>query len=604
MPISISKAASSSIVGIYRLLLFIFIIGCLYFGEPLLIPFILAMLLTFLLSPLATWLERWVGRVISIISVTLICFMFIGMIGYMITNQFIDFTTKLPDYRLNIENKLNTFHLSKDDALTRVLDTIDKLKSHLPGQTPAQPSSKLSLGINPAPVPVNIIESPSSKFSYLATNFLASLLDILGSTGLVFLLLIFMLFAREDLRGRFIQLIGPRRISATTRAMDDASNRVSQYLLAQLLLNFTYGVLIAVGLHLIGIPNAILWGILAFLLRFIPYLGAWISAILPFIVALAITDNWLTPLFVILLFGSLDLITANVIEPLIYSSQTGVSAFALIVSAVFWTLLWGPMGLLLSVPITVCIVVMGQYIPSLSFLSVMLGENRGLALYEECYQRLINGEFTEASLIINNYLKNNSLPHFYDSFLIPILTAAETDYRQELIEEEQLNLLYQAVEDLLEDRQNHQDMTPLENKENTDTSKNSIPYEVLCAPLGREQDELASIMLTQLLDQTAFHVKNVPGKLNKEALFEDIKKANYSAICIIAVAPAPLNQARALCAALHRQFPQIKIVVCLLGFTQTNPDFEERFRLAGADSIVFMLEQAVLQLDKYRVIIR
>ncbi len=335
-----SKAAASAIVGIYYLLLFVFIMGCLYYGQSLLIPLTLAALFAFLLSPLVTRIERWLGRVFSIMLVVLSFLFITGMISYVLTNQLIEFSNKLPTYRGNIESKLNYFHLREDNGFIQVLDTVAKWKNHLPN--PVNPDLQNAGGkeVN-APTPVKVVESSSLDLTMLIKIFISSTVNILESTGLIFILVIFMLFNREDLRGRVIRLIGPRRISSTTRAIDDASQRISQFLFMKLLINLAYGFIIAIGLYFIGIPNAILWGGLAALLRFIPYLGAWISALIPCILSLAISPNWITPLLTIGLFGALDIVVANVIEPLFFSAGTGISSLALIVSAVFWTLLWG-----------------------------------------------------------------------------------------------------------------------------------------------------------------------------------------------------------------------------------------------------------------------
>lgn len=593
-----SKAAASAIIGIFRLLLFVFIIGCLYYGQSLLIPLTLATLLTFLLSPVVRLLEHYIGKFLAIFIVILLLLTSVGMIGYIFTNQIVDFTKKLPDYRLNIENKLNAFHLPQDDSFKRFLNTIENLKTHLPMQD-AQPAANLSVKGSSSPVPVNIIESNSTNIASLVTNVLSALLDILGSTGLVFILLIFMLFARQDLRGRLIRLIGSRQISATTRAMDDAAHRVAHFLFVQLLLNFSYGLVVAIGLYFIGIPNAFLWGGFAFLLRFIPYLGIWIAAIPPFIIALAISTNWIMPILTIILFGVLDLITGNFIEPLLYAARTGISAFALIVSAIFWTLLWGPIGLLLSVPITVCMTVLGDHIPKLSFFNVLLSDEKALAVYEEIYQLLLAGELTEVMALINNYLKANSLTKLYDTVFIPITWAAETDYQQELLNDRQLNLLYQNIEGILE-YLGHRLIQTAEAKEDSASPPPKVPdYRVACLPVSTKNDELASIMLTHLLTESSFIAKSFSAPLTNEIIAE-LKNGNYATICVSLVSRASIIAARTLCAQLNRQLPDKKIVLGLWEYTEINADVEEQLKSQGVDSVVFAFEKAIEQFERYR----
>jgi len=464
-----NKAVAAAIIGIYRLLLFVFIIGCLYYGQSLLVPLTLAALLTFLTSPIVTILERWVGRIIAVFFVVTVIFLSIGFVVYILSNQLIDFTDRLPKYKVNIENKLSAFDLPQDSAFLNLFTSIEKFKHRLPIRTALPAKSELNESTTNM-TPMNVIQSSAADITFSIKDFVAYLLTIIGSFGLVILLFIFMLFTREDLRGRFIRLIGPHRISATTKALDDASERVAHYLVMQLLINFFYGVLVTIGLFIIGIPYAILWGCLATLLRFVPYVGVWIAAIVPFIVSLAVSTSWTVPLLTITMFIVLDLVTGNIIEPLLYSARTGVSAFALIVSAIFWTLLWGPIGLLLSTPLTVCLIVMGRHIPNLTFLNVLLSDDKSLAVYEECYQRLVALELTEANAVITNYLQSNSLASLYDSIFIPIINAAAIDNRNGILEDEQLSFVNQNIKDMLEDPPK---LTVIEETSNVENAENN-----------------------------------------------------------------------------------------------------------------------------------
>ena len=260
-----------------------------------------------------------------------------------------------------------------------------------------------------------------------------------------------MLLRREDLRRRLIRLIGKGRISAATHAMDDAGARVFRYLLMQLVVNVSYGIPVAIGLYFIGVPNAVLWGACATVLRFIPYIGPWIAAAIPVALSLAVSPSWTMPLLTIGLFVVLELLSNNVMEPWLYGSSTGVTPIALIVAAVFWTWLWGPVGLILSTPLTVCLVVMGRHVPRLSFLSVLLSDEEALTPAEDCYHRLLTvGEQDELEFV-EAYLKANSLTALYDSVFIPVIIATETDHRLELLDDEQRLLIEQSLRDIIED---------------------------------------------------------------------------------------------------------------------------------------------------------
>ncbi len=596
---TINKAASSALIGIYRLLLSASIIGCLYYGQYILTPLALAGLFAFLLSPAVTYLEKWLGRVISVLIVVTMFGMFIAMVGYVITEQVVEFSVKLPNYKTNIENKLNALDIPENESFTEILDTIDNLKNRLPGY-PAKPATKVTS--------VNVIESTSMNLPGFLKEIFSSLLNIIGSTGFVFLLVIVMLFAREDLRGRFIRLIGPRRISATTRAMNDASFRVTHFLMMQFLLNILFGVSISIGLYFLSVPNAILWGGLAAILRFIPFFGAYIAAIIPVIVAIAISSGWSTPFLTLLIFVVFDFIAGHILEPLLSSSTTGISALALIVSAVFWTLIWGPIGLLLSTPLTVCIVVMGRHIPKLAFLSVLLGNEEALALYEECYQRLIAIETSEVTLLINNHLKTNALTNVFDSIFIPILSAAETDRRNEVLEDDQVAFLHQNIQDILIDISNQKDLVVIPvppskavvATETTEIVNDTKDFKVLCIPAAHEREELASIMLMEILIRLSFKAE-VLMKYSKDDILESIKIGEYDAVCISLVAPYPIGQARTLCAEIRSLFPENKIILGLWGMGDSNFGIEKKLKANKADSIVSTLSEAVAELEKFRL---
>jgi hypothetical protein len=373
--------------------------------------------------------------------------------------------------------------------------------------------------------------------------------------------------------------------------MNDAGHRITYYLLTQLGINFIFGTIIAIGLYFIGIPNAVLWGGLAMILRFIPYLGSWISAIFPFIIALAISPTWTMPILTLLLFIFLDLITANVIEPLLFASNTGISSLALIVSAVFWTLLWGPIGLLLSTPLTVCIIVMGIHIPKLAFLNVLLSDDKGIALYEEFYQRVIDLDFSEAMILIFNYLKRNSLIELYDSTILPTLSAVEVDRRNELLEDNQSTLFYQHIQMILDD------IYIQYVKEANTTEVTPKDYNILCIPASTERDEIVSLMLMQVLIAAGFKSSIFP-KTNSNELFESIEKDHFNAICISVVAPYLIIPAKKLVRNLHHKFPNMKIIIGLWGTIEITPDVEESLKQDGVDFTVFSLAQAVAQFNK------
>src|SRR5438874_5193775 len=359
-PSSITPSAALS--GIWALLLVVFVVAALYFGRSVFVPITLATLITFLLSRLVTRLERWVGRIAAVLVTVIAMFTIFAAASWVIGRQVIDLADKLPDYQANIVAKIRSLKLPAAGPLARFSSSVHALQDELVAPSPA-PSTDRSPGGDfltkkapslATPVPVKVIEGQNA-LPQLMQETLSAILSPLGTAALVLLLVIFMLLKREDLRGRLIRLIGQGRISTTTRAMEDAGRRVSRYLSTQFLVNTCYGICVAVGLQFIGVPNAPLWGLLSGVLRFIPYVGPWAGALLPILLSFAISTSWFTPLMTIALFIVLEVIVSNFIEPWVYGANTGVSPLALIISAVFWTWLWGPVGLVLSTPMTVCL---------------------------------------------------------------------------------------------------------------------------------------------------------------------------------------------------------------------------------------------------------
>ncbi len=611
--------ATDALVGIWTIALTAFIVATLYFARELLIPLALSALLTFLLSPLVTRIERWIGRIAAVLLVVALIFSGFGVAGWMLTRQLVDLATKLPEYKGNIVAKMHAFELPKGGAFTRLSQTMEELKQELPGgtattaptitQEPGKPGSAVgSPPLSPShPVPVEMVETSKASPIELVQLIIAPLLGPFGMAALVLVLVICMLFQREDLRNRLIRLIGQGRISATTRAMDDAGRRVSRYLLMQLLVNVTYGTVIAIGLYFIGVPDAVLWGALGTVLRFIPYIGPALATALPTFLALAVSPHWRVPILTLSLFVGLELLLNNVMEPLLYGAHTGVSSIALIVAAVFWTWLWGPLGLVLATPLTVCLVVLGRHVPRLSFLSVVLSDEEALTPAEDCYHRLIApGEHGELELV-ESYLKANSLTALYDSVFIPVLTAAETDARAELLDTAQLSNVEQTMRDIIEDlgtRPAVPSRASLEKANSAgDEEAPSLPdlapdCRVYCLPARADRDELAGAMLVQLARQQGFGAQNAPAKLVAGELLALVEKADVDVICISVVAPSTVIHARYLCLKLRSFLPRLKIVVGLWGATEDLTEATKRLRDSGADEVVTMLAEALVQLAR------
>ena len=603
-------AATDALVGLWAVALTSFVIAALYFGRDFLIPLALAALLTFLLSPLVTRIERWLGRIVAVLLVAVVILTATGAAGWVLTRQLVDLATKLPDYKENIQTKLRSIRIPTGGVFARFSKTVEELRKDLPGaetSTPAAVKPETSVALTPKPAPAaasaQVAETSSVSPMGLVQYLIAPLVGPLGKAALVVLLVIFMLLRHEDLRRRLIRLLGKDHISATTRAMDDAGARVFRYLLMQLVVNVSYGIPVAIGLYFIGVPNAVLWGAFATVLRFIPYIGPWIGAAMPVALSLAVSPGWTMPLLTIGLFVVLELLSNNVMEPWLYGSSTGVTPIALIVAAVFWTWLWGPVGLILSTPLTVCLVVMGRHVPRLSFLSVLLSDEEALTPAEDCYHRLLTvGEQDELEFV-EAYLKANSLAALYDSVFIPVIIATETDHRLELLDDEQRVLVEQTLRDIIEDLgtvpQVESKIDALKALVDDTQSSGPAPFHVYCLPARADRDALAGAMLTQLLQQQGVAAQNSTGKLAAGELLDLVEKSEADAACVSVVSPSTVIQARYLCVKIRARFPQLKIVIGLWGMTQGVTDATRRLRDSGADEVVTTLADAVVQLAKY-----
>lgn len=604
---SIKNPSAQALVVMSTLMLSAFVIAVLYIGRELLVPLALAAMISFLLVRLVDRIEPWLGRVVSVLLVVLLLFSVIGGVGWLLTRQVIDLAEKLPDYQSNIQAKLHAIHLPTGDRFTRLTNSVKQLQKELPTSiknTANAAAPGVAEGAPPKePMRVQVVESKSSVPHFVQTA-LTGVLGPLGTSGLVLLLVVFMLLKREDLRGRFIRLVGQGRISATTRAMDDAGRRVARFLTMQFIVNICFGFCIAVGLYFIGVPNAALWGAFAAIMRFIPYIGAWIAAAFPLLLSFAVSTSWWSPLLVLGLFVVLELINANAVEPLLYGASTGVSSIALIVAAVFWTWMWGPVGLLLSTPLTVCLAVMGRHVPRLHFLSVILSEEQALAPHEEQYHRLLGAGLDDAREFAASYAKANSLTALYDAVLIPSLTLAETDVKNDQLDEEQHAEVQQNVRDVIE-HMRKAPPTPSQVEadkivaEHTPHPLTVVTGRVLCLPARTVRDELAGEMLTQVLRQQGFEAENASAALGSDELCALTAKSEPDALCISVVAPSTVIQARFLTAKLRENFPKMKIAVALWGATENLVSATERLRASGANEIVMSLAEAVVHLAKF-----
>jgi predicted PurR-regulated permease PerM len=579
------------------------VVAALYFAREVFIPLALALLFTFLLAPLVIRLRHWhIGRVPSVLLVVLFAFMIVGTVGGLMVSQMVDLANKLPGYQENIHKKMRSLGSGDGGVLGRFNKTFAALQKEL---TPAPSAVPVQSGQGEAPKPVPVeIHGASFTPEQVLRTVLGSLLTILVNGFIVVVFVIFMLIEREDLRDRLIRLIGTGKLNMTTQLLDDAGHRVSRYLLMQLIVNVTYGIPIAIGLYFIGIPNPLLWGLLAALLRYIPYAGAWVATLMPFTLALAVDPGWTKPLLTIGLFAAMEVIVANWIEPWVYGASTGITPLAILAAAVFWTWLWGPVGLLLSTPLTVCLVSVGRYIPNFSFLNILLGDEPVLSPEARFYQRMLATDQEEAAEITEEFLNEKSLVELYDVMIIPALTLAEQDRQRGALDEEKYQTILQNVHFLVDDLADYNEEIKNRLAENEPgysklevagkiPTMGEAPPRVLCIPARNEADEIAGTMLAQLLDRRGVAVKTLSAVAFTAEKAELVKNENVSLICISGVAPCGLLHARHLCKRLVSEIPEISIVVGLWNEKQDPDDIHRRFPMVSPDNLVTGLKQAV-----------
>ncbi|EEF61154.1 protein of unknown function UPF0118 [Pedosphaera parvula Ellin514] len=581
----------------------VIVVAALYFARKVFVPLALALLFSFLLGPLVIHLRRWhFGRLHSVLVVVVLSFSLVGAIGALMFFQTADVIRKLPQYQENIHKKLLSFHIGQEGKFSRINRTIAEFQKDITPPPGIQPQQPQPAGTQ-KPVPVEIKGGTLSPVEVIQ-KIMGSLLGIAINAFVVVFFVIFMLMEREDMRDRLIRMIGTGKLNTTTQLLDDAGQRVSRYLRVQLMVNATYGILAGIGLYFIGIPNALLWGLLAGIFRYIPYAGIWVAVTMPFALGLAVDPGWTKPLLTIGLFGALELTVANLLEPWLYGTSTGITPLAVLFAAVFWTWLWGPVGLLLSTPLTVCLVTMGRYIPALSFINILLGDEPVLSPPARFYQRLLAMDQEEAAEISEQYLKEKSLAELYDDMVIPALTLAEADRQRGALDDLKHRQIVQTVRFLVDDLADYSQEVK-ERFESEHACGSALPadhhgaetvinaFPVLCVPARNEADEIAATMLSQLLDERGIPVKVVPASAFISEKADLIKNEKANVVCISAVAPSRSLHARHLLKRLATDLPESRIIVGLWNEKQDAQEIRRRFPAVSPDNIVTSLKLAV-----------
>ena len=500
----------------------VIVIGALYFARELFVPLALAILLSFALGPLVLLLRRWhFGAVPSVIAAVLFAFLVIFGTVAVIGGQITRLAENLPQYQSNITDKIQSLRSSTAGSgivgrasgiLKNLSNEIATAKPTVENKAPGAATAVPHSAQGQSPIPVEI-HQPDATALQIIQAIIGPLVQPLTTTGIVVIFVVFFLLQREDLRDRFIRLAGARDLQRTTKGLDDAARRLSRYLLVQTALNTSFGILIGIGLWFIGLPNPVLWGILAMLLRFVPYIGPVIAAIFPATLALAIDPGWSMLFWTGALFLFVELTLGQIVEPLLYGRSAGLSAVAVVVAAAFWTWLWGPVGLLLSTPLTLCLVVVGRHVERLEFLDIILGDQPALTQQENFYQRMLANDPDEAARQAEDFLKDHPLSAYYDEVAVGGLALAQLDVNRGVLEHERRERIKQAVLGLIDDLSDHTNSSPTSTGEDEEAgaklqnySQDKAPQArrgrtVMCVAGRGSLDEAAAAMLGQLLER-------------------------------------------------------------------------------------------------------
>ncbi|MGH7824790.1 MAG: AI-2E family transporter [Candidatus Binatia bacterium] len=563
---------------------FVLLIACLYLAQAILIPVALAILLSFLLTPVVNGLERiGLRRIPSVILVVVLTFSLLIAVGWIITSQVTTLAAELPQYERNIKQKIADVRAAgKGGTLEKVQETVEEIKGEI--QKPDAPAKSQG-----DPRPVVVKADPSSTF-WPVPLVVGPLVERLASAGLAIVLVIFMLIRRENLRNRLIRLIGYGRMTVTTKALEDAGERISRYLLMQSIINAFFGLAVGLGLFLIDLPYAALWGLLAAALRFIPYVGPWLAAIMPSALGFAAFEGWIWPIAVVVIFVVLELFTNMIIEPLLYGDSAGVSEVALLVAVAFWTWLWGPMGLVMATPLTVCLVVLGKYVPQMEFITILMSDEAVAESKIIYYQRLLAEDKDEAAHIVAEYVKSHPREQVYDEVLVPALNFARLDRERGSLTDAEEQFIFQATREIVADldSKHHATNEAAVGENSSVLSK----VRVLGCPAGDEADEVALLMVRQLLDSTRYDIEVVPEEKLTSEVVSMAGEKETGLVCIGALPPGGLAQARYLCKRLRGELPELKIVVGRWGTGRDQDGASNSLLSAGADHVCSSLLQA------------
>ena len=567
------------------LLTVVIVVAVLRVAQEVFIPLALAILFTFLLAPLVSRLARWgVNRLLAVIVSVAVALTLVVALADVAFNQFTDLAHELPGYQRQLHENLTHIRGAVRGGIADASKALEQLGKEFQRVAPSDP------------VPneirkVQVVEPPLTPTEMLR-EVIGPVLKPFGTALVVITLVAFMLLRLPDLRERIIRVLGRRNLYATTEALNDAAQRVSRYLLMQLLINSWTGVCVGLGLWALNVPNPGLWGALALILRFIPYVGVWTAALIPFLLSFAVSDDLSRPTLVLALFGVLEFFNYAVLEPWLYANHTGISPVALLLAAAFWTWLWGPAGLLLAVPMTVCVAVMSKYIPALEFLQVLLGDEPVLEPHQRLYQRLLASNRDASESLLDDTLRSSgSMLEAADVVIVPAIRLMEGDYDRRALGAAKRKNVLEHVNQWVEERLDGLDTLGRAEKGLGVTA----PW-ILCVPAADRADEIVAKLLTSALLERGVGAAFVkPEALEQMPLGENGRVID--AIVVSALPPDAVSPARAVCRSVRNRTREMPLMV---GLWDPDSDLQkprQRLEAAGAGHVVVSFAECVDALE-------
>lgn len=539
-----------ALVALTATVITVALLAVLYWARSIFIPIALAIFLAFVLGPVVAWLQRRrLGRTPSVIVVVAVVVLVALGVGFVVTQQMAGLAETLPDRREAIKAKLTTAkQWLVGDGNDRFAGLIDDVTQ--------------ALGTKKTDVQgAVIVQSAEPSWTTRLQAYVDPATEVLGQAAFTFILTVFMLLRKEDLRNRVIRLLGSGKITTTTKAVDDASKRISRYLLAQLMLNTAFGAVITLGLLLMGVRYALLWGFVATLMRYVPYIGTWIGMIPPVLFSVAMAEGWAQPIAVLVLFMGLELLCNNIFEPLLYGRSMGLSEVAQLVAAGVWTFLWGPVGLILSGPLTVCLFVLGRHVRQFDFFVVLLGDQPALAPQVMFYQRLTARDQDEASTVALAEAKTSDPDTVFDSIVVPALCLARRDHDDGDLDAGDLRFIVRAAREVAEEV----------NERREPWMGASQRVRVLLCPARDEAEHVAADLLALSLDPNRWEVKVAGDETLASELIEQVAEFQPAVVVLITLPPGGVSHTRYLSARLQRQFPEVKLLVGRWGCGDETP---------------------------------